>query len=108
MAELNDTHPFLVSVWTPGNGKPGSLFDKGYWSEMARCGTRLRAEEVAACLSVQHPQGVQVATLIGDERRGLRWHGYKYLPESARTLAQQEETRRSARPPMNGYEDYHP
>lgn len=84
---MNDqgTHPFQVSVWIPGNGKTSSLFEHGYWQEMARCITKDRAEEVALCLALRHPGGVQVAELVSDEH-GARFVGYKYLPASARGL----------------------
>jgi hypothetical protein len=82
----NETHPFLVSVWRPGNGNPTSLFEKGHWMEMARCMSKLRAEEVALTLSLRHRQGVEVAELVSDGRGGLRWRGYTYLPEAAKTL----------------------
>lgn len=93
MADINETHPFLVSTWLPGNDNPRSLFEKGYWMEEARCKSKSRAEEVALCLSLRHPKGVQVAELVRDERGGLRWQAYKYWPESARDLMQQEEKR---------------
>jgi hypothetical protein len=83
MADLNETHTFLVTVWTPGNGKPDALFEKGWWMEMARCSTKMRAEEVAICLSLRHPQGVQVGEMVSDER-GTRFVGYKFIPESSK------------------------
>jgi len=94
MAEINETHPFLVSTWMPGNDNPKSLFEKGYWMEEARCKSKSRAEEVALCLSFRHPKGIQVAELVSDPRGGLRWQGYKYIPESTRDLMQREEMRR--------------
>jgi hypothetical protein len=83
MADINETHPYQVSIWAAGNGKENSLFEKGQWVEQARCRTQLRAEEVALCLSLRHAAGVQIAELTGDER-GTRFVGYKFIPESAR------------------------
>ncbi|HZU03987.1 MAG TPA: hypothetical protein VFA10_30270 [Ktedonobacteraceae bacterium] len=80
-----ETHPFQVSIWIPGNEKPKSIFEKGHWMEMARCITKERAKEVALCLSIRHSQGVQAAELVSDER-GTRFVGYKYIPESAKEL----------------------
>lgn len=80
-----ETHPYQVSVWVPGNGLPLSLFEHGYWQEMARCPSKDRANEVALCLSFRYPDGVQVAELVGDGR-GARFIGYGYIPESANVL----------------------
>jgi hypothetical protein len=82
-----ETHPFQICVWIPGNGKPKSLFEHGYWQEMARCPTKSRADEVALCLSFRHPDGVQVAELVSDDQ-GARFVGYKFLPESSRELVE--------------------
>lgn len=81
----NETHPFQVSVWTPGNDNPKSIFERGHWMEMARCMSKMRADEVALSLSIRHPRGVQSAELVSDEH-GARWQGYKYIPESAKEL----------------------
>lgn len=89
MAELNETHPFLVSVWLPGNANPKSLFEKGYWMEMARCMTKHRADEIALCLSLRHSDCVQVAELVSEPRSGWRWQGCKYIPASARELGKE-------------------
>lgn len=91
MANINETHPFLVSVWIAGNGNSKSLLEKGYWMEEARCKSKQRAEEVAVCLSLRHPKGVQVAELVNDEKGGQRWQGYQYIPESARELMRGEQ-----------------
>lgn len=89
MEEINESHPFLVSTWHPGNNNPQSLFEKGHWLEEARCKSKVKAEEVALCLSLRHPKGVQVAALVSDGKGGLRWHGYRYLPETARSLTEE-------------------
>jgi hypothetical protein len=81
----NETHPFMVSVWIPGNDNPKSLFERGHWMEMARCTSNMRADEVALCLSLRNPRGVQTAELVSDEH-GARFIGYKYIPESAKEL----------------------
>lgn len=80
-----ETHPFQVSIWIPGNNNPKSIFERGYWQEMARCVTKDRAHEVALCLSLRHHDGVQVAELMSDER-GARFVGYKFIPESSSQL----------------------
>ena len=85
MAQLSETHPYAVYVYIQGNNNPKSIFEKSYWSEMARCRTQLGAEEVGLCLSLHHPNGVQIAELIEDEH-GTRFVGYKFIPESARSL----------------------
>ena len=85
MADLNETHPFQVLVWIPGNDNPKSLFEHGSWVEQARCMSKSRADEVALCLSIRHPQGVQAAQLVSDEH-GARFVGYQFSPESARNL----------------------
>jgi len=90
MSNINETHPFLVSIWLPGNDNPKSLFEKGHWMEQARCRTQSRAEEVVLCLSLRHSQGVQVAELVSD-KNGARWQGYKYIPESARELGKESK-----------------
>lgn len=80
-----ETHPFQVSIWIPGNSNPKSIFERGYWCEMARCVTPDRANEVALCLSLRYPSGVQVAELTSDDH-GARFIGYKFIPESSREL----------------------
>lgn len=74
-----ETHPYQVCVWISGNNNPKSIFEHGYWQEMARCITKDRAQEVALCLSLRHPQGVQVAELVSDED-GAR---FVFMPEEA-------------------------
>lgn len=82
-----ETHTYQVSVWLPGTNNPGSLFERGYWVEMCRCVTKSRAEEIARALShAGHPDGVQVAELVSDEK-GVRFAGYLFLPESAKGLS---------------------
>lgn len=81
----NETHPFQVTIWLPGNNNQKSLFERGYWMEMARCTSKKRADEVALCLSIRNPQGVQAAELVSDEH-GSRFVGYQYIPESAKEL----------------------
>lgn len=81
----NETHPFKVSTWLPGNDNPKSIFERGHWMEMARCTTKSKADEVAGCLSIRNPQGVQIAELVSDEH-GARFVGYKFIPESAKEL----------------------
>lgn len=80
-----ELYSFQVLVWVPGNNKANSLFERGHWQEMARCVTKSRADEVALCLSLRHPAGVQAAQLLTDEA-GARFVGYKYIPESAINL----------------------
>lgn len=84
---MNDqeTHPYQVLIWLPGNSNPKSLFEHGTWVEYARCITSERANEVALCLSIRHPSGVQVAELVGNNH-GARFVGFKFLPESAHEL----------------------
>lgn len=77
----SETHPFQVSIWVPGNNNSKSLFERGVWSEMARCNSRSHADEVALSLSIRHPDGVQIAEWTGE-----RFVGYKYLPEAAKEL----------------------
>jgi hypothetical protein len=78
-----DEFEFAVFIWRAGNGRQDSLFEKGYWQEMARCITAHRADEVALCLSLRHPAGVQVARLETD-KNGSRFVGYRYYPPEAR------------------------
>lgn len=85
MASLNETHPLAVYIYIRGNNNPKSIFEKGYWREMARCARTSQAEEVALCLSLRNPQGVQLAELVEDQH-GARFVGYKFIPESARDL----------------------
>ncbi len=85
MNNLQETHPFQVSVWVSGNENPQSVLEKGRWQEMARCMSKWRADELAICLSLRW-SGVQAAELIEDER-GKRFVGYKYLPEEAKHLS---------------------
>lgn len=89
--DFNDLYCFAVSVWMPGNDNPKSLFAKGHWMEYARCQSRFRADEVATCLSIRHPEGVQAAELTKEANGGKRWIGYKYLPETARNLIKKEK-----------------
>jgi len=79
----SETHPFQVSVWVPGNDNPKSIFERGHWSEMARCTNKFSAEEVALCLSFRHQDGVRVAELSSD---GRYWRNYKHIPEGAKEL----------------------
>lgn len=81
---MNETHPFQVSIWVSGNDNPKSIFERGHWMEYARCTSKFRADEIAFCLSLRH-QAVQAAELVSDEH-GSRFVGYKFIPESARTL----------------------
>jgi hypothetical protein len=85
MSQFNETHPYQVSIWTPGNDNPKSILERGAWVEYARCITKERANEVALSLSIRHPKGVQVAELVRDER-GARFVGYKFLPASSSEL----------------------
>lgn len=77
-----ETHPYQVSVWIPGNDNPKSIFERSLWVEMARCITDKRAEEIAQLLSLHYSSGVQVAKI--DETGQIV--GYKYIPDSARNL----------------------
>lgn len=86
MADLNETHPFLVNVWSPGNP---STFEKGYWMEYARCENIMKANEVAESLAMRHREGVQIAQLETSEY-GTRWCSYKFIPESAWELMKKE------------------
>lgn len=86
MADLNETHPFLVSVWSPGNI---STFEKGYWKEYARCQSISSANEVAESLAIRHPEGIQIANLVMDEY-GTRWNSYRYIPDEAWELMKKE------------------
>jgi hypothetical protein len=79
----NETHPFQVSVWVSGNNNSKSLFERGVWSEIARCADKFSAEEVALCLSLRHQDGVRVAELSSD---GRYWRHYKHIPEGAKEL----------------------
>src|SRR5579859_5313210 len=67
MNPINETHPFMVSIWVKPTVEPGTrtFFDKPYWMEMARCQSDMRATEVAQCLSIRH-RLVQVSQLQGD------------------------------------------
>src|SRR5689334_22756504 len=67
MNPINETHPFLVSIWVKPTVEPGkpTFFDKPSWMEMARCQSGMRATEVAQCLSIRH-RLVQVSQLRGD------------------------------------------
>ena len=80
-----EAYPFQVLIWVPSNDNKKSIFEKGFWMEMARCSTGKQSEEVALCLSLRHPQGVQCAALHTDDH-GARFIGYKYIPESAKDL----------------------
>lgn len=79
-----ETHSYQVSVWTTGNDKPNSIFEKGFWMEMCRCITKNRAEEIALCLSLRHA-AVCVSHLVNGED-GARWVPYKFIPETAKGL----------------------
>lgn len=83
---MSETHTFQVSLWMPGNENPKSIFEKGRWSEYARCRAKYQAEEVGLALSLRWTAGVQVAELEGNEETGARFVGYKFYPESARDL----------------------
>ena len=85
MAEINETHPFQVLLWVSGIDNPKSILEKGRWVEWARCTSRVKANDVAVCLSIRNPTGVQTAELIS-HGTSARWVGYKYYPESAREL----------------------
>lgn len=75
-------YPFFVLVWVPGNDNPDSLFERGYWSEIARCQRESQAEEVALCVTCRYPQGVQIA----ERREHGRLVPVKFLPEVAKSL----------------------
>lgn len=85
MDPINETHPFMVSLWVEGNDNPRSVFEKGHWVEWAHCTSRVKADEVALCLSIRNPSGVQAAEMLSDDK-GVRFLGYRYLPETAREL----------------------
>lgn len=75
-------YPFSVLVWVPGNDNPDSLFERGHWSEIARCRIESQAEEVALCLACRHPSGVQIA----ERRERGQLVPVKFLPEMARSF----------------------
>lgn len=67
MNPINETHPFMVSIWvtpTVETDKP-TFFDKPHWMELARCQSDFRARDVAQALAILHKR-VQVSRLQGD------------------------------------------